>query len=182
MNETIQLTVALVVVCLISGFSLALVYDQTNPLIQEHKRVFMENSIKEVNSGCNNAIKDEQNTLGLVSQTKMGIRTVYMCKEGEKTIGYVLEVHASGFADIIEGLVGVEVSDDKTVTMTGMKILAHKETAGLGDKIVTDNTFVNQFKGKKSTDSFDTITAATISSKTVIKMMREAVRELEKKV
>jgi electron transport complex protein RnfG len=66
--------------------------------------------------------------------------------------------------------------------MLGMKVLESKETPGLGDKIVKDTAFINQFsrvegpvqgvkKGqeKGKPNEVDMITGATISSRALIR-------------
>ena len=57
------------------------------------------------------------------------------------------------------------VGIDMDGKITGTKVLAHKETAGLGSKITSD-AFQGQFSGKdRGLDGVDNITGATFSSK-----------------
>ena len=98
-------------------------------------------------------------------------------------IGVAVDEATPGFADEVRLMVGF---DPATGALTGFKILAEKETPGLGDKIEKDTTFAPRFmdkvvplKGTKSvtTDrsTVQTITGATISSKAVIKVLNKAV-------
>jgi electron transport complex protein RnfG len=72
-----------------------------------------------------------------------------------------------------------------------MKVLESKETPGLGDKIEKDSAFVNQFYGVQSPlvgikardnsgdpHEVDMITGATISSRTIIKAINNALERL----
>jgi electron transport complex protein RnfG len=101
---------------------------------------------------------------------------------GSRPAGYIFRVYPRGYAGSIKMLVGV--GPDGTVT--GVKILEHRETPGLGNHITDDkfkNTgrpFVAQFFGKKITDKIqpkidiDAITGATISTRGVSSGVRGA--------
>ena len=83
-----------------------------------------------------------------------------------------------GYSGKIEMLVAV----DKSHTIIGVRVLQHKETPGLGDKIEKNksnwidiftgralaNTAANKWEIKKYQGDFDQITAATITSRSVI--------------
>ena len=71
-------------------------------------------------------------------------RTVYRAVAGDETIGWVVPAKATGFADLVEILVGV---DAPVETITGVYVLAQKETPGLGANIASD-TWRAQFAGK----------------------------------
>ena len=72
-----------------------------------------------------------------------------------------------------------------------MKVLGHKETPGLGDKIVKDSVFVAEFEGVSQpivgvtpsrasggADEVVTITGVTISSVAVIRIINERIAEM----
>ena len=99
-------------------------------------------------------------------------------------IGYAVVNAAPGFADVVRVIFGY---DPATRTLLGMKVLESKETPGLGDRIEQDTAFVRQFgglltpllgvktgQGKGQPNEVDMITGATISSRTVIKIINEA--------
>ncbi|HEY0672902.1 MAG TPA: FMN-binding protein, partial [Longimicrobiales bacterium] len=94
-----------------------------------------------------------------------------------------------GFADVILLIFGY---DPTTKQLLGMKVLDNKETPGLGDKIVKDSAFVAEFvravaplrgvkqgAGKGGKGEIDMITGVTISSRTVINIINNKVREIE---
>lgn len=72
-------------------------------------------------------------------------------------------------------------------TMTGIQIMSHTETPGLGAKIVSPE-FKDQFKGVAKEDlrlskkggKIDTITGASISSQAVIDAMTSKINEIQK--
>ena len=86
------------------------------------------------------------------------------------------------------GLFTVMVGFDKEGTITGFKVLEHKETPGLGSKmeawfsekekpgqyVIGKNPGTDNFTVKKDGGSFDAITAATISSRAFLESVRRA--------
>ena len=115
-------------------------------------------------------------------------RTVYRASDADgKHVGWVIPAAGPGFADAIEVLIGL---DAKCETITGLYVLAQKETPGLGNKII-DESWRGQFTGKgaasplaikKATplgeDEILSITGATISSESVTKIVNDTIREL----
>ena len=176
-SETVQLTAALVVVCLLSGMSLAMVYDTTKPYIEENQRKALEIAQKEVFPAGERF--EELADHPLISTEKEGVRAVYAGYVGDAVAGYALKVEGIGFGGSMKLLVGVEVKGNKA-TVTGIKVLDHLETPGLGERIKED-FFKGQFAGKKAplrADQFDTITGATISSSKVVDMVVDSVNGL----
>lgn len=94
-----------------------------------------------------------------------------------------------GFADEVQIIFGF---DPATRKVLGFKVLSSKETPGLGDAIEKNEAFVKEFDGpvaplvgvKKGSSrgqpehEVDTVTGATISSKTVIRIINGAVRQI----
>jgi electron transport complex protein RnfG len=81
--------------------------------------------------------------------------------------------------------------DPTTKTLLGMKVLESKETPGLGDRIEKDTVWVAQFVGVESPlepvrtgrgtgkpTEVDLITGATISSRTIVRIINEALERL----
>lgn len=105
-----------------------------------------------------------------------------------KVCGYALEAEGKGFSDIIRTLFAYDPSKKQIV---GFKVVESKETPGIGDKILTDTSFLANFRGldisqpivavkhgkKTQAWQIDGITGATISSKAVAKLLQAAVKE-----
>jgi electron transport complex protein RnfG len=124
--------------------------------------------------------------------------------KGGSKVGYVAEGAATGYSSTIKVMVGV----DSDFVVQGIKVLAQKETPGLGDKIMevlskrTWGTVITgespdesslrpwfqiQFDGKKVPVKVDkdggdiqSITGATISSRAVCDAVNQAVERLKK--
>lgn len=101
-----------------------------------------------------------------------------------KMIGHVIKADGQGYADKIELLVGLDAQGKR---ITGLFVLAQKETPGLGAKILED-AWRGQFKEKSTEkhlsvvkgggakeDQIDAISGATISSKSVTGIVNTAV-------
>ena len=92
--------------------------------------------------------------------------------------GKAISVFTQGYSGKINMLVGV----DPQGKVSGVKILNHRETPGLGANIVKSG-FLKQFKGKSLKDpiepkqDIDAITGATISSRAVCKGVKEALKK-----
>lgn len=109
-----------------------------------------------------------------------------------RLVGWVLPAMGKGFADDIELLVGL---DAKAETITGMSVLAQKETPGLGDKITKDAKWRAQYAGKPAggplsvtksstagASEIVAISGATISSESVTAIVNKAVAEFRGKL
>jgi electron transport complex protein RnfG len=107
----------------------------------------------------------------------------YADAEGTQLIGFAIAYQRTGFQDAIRLIFGY---DPRTRQVLGVKVLEHKETPGLGDKIeqepflgpmrgqVLDLVAVKPGKGSGGASEVDTVTGATISSGWVIKIINEA--------
>lgn len=98
---------------------------------------------------------------------KTGTVTAVYAADG----GWAMEVHPSGFGGEITLMVGVE----ETGSVTGVQVISHAETPGLGavaaDKTSAGEAFRGSFVGKSGTlqvEDIDAITSATITSRAVV--------------
>lgn len=99
-------------------------------------------------------------------------------------VGYAFFKKQTGSQSIIEVAGGV---DAKFTTLTGIEIMGHGETPGLGAKIV-DPEFKDQFRNIALADlmlsnkggAIDTITGATVSSQAVIDGLNAQIADLKK--
>lgn len=104
-------------------------------------------------------------------------------KDGD-SIGYVFTSGAKGYG----GTVGVMIGIDNDGVITGIEILSHSETPGLGAN-ATGEAFKSRFSGKSGELTVDknsndgqniqAITAATITSKAVVSAVNMALAEFE---
>ena len=94
--------------------------------------------------------------------------------------GYAIQVTPAGFGGAIDMMVGV----DKDGNVTGISVISHTETAGLGsvaaDSSAKGDAFRGQFVGQSGElavgDGIDAISGATITSKAVTAGVNAALR------
>lgn len=84
-------------------------------------------------------------------------------------IGHYIEVQVSGFGGMITMVVGVDLNGE----VTGVAILDHKETSGMGTRAL-DGTFLNQFIGRSGTlhitghsNTIQAVSGATMTSRAI---------------
>jgi electron transport complex protein RnfG len=109
--------------------------------------------------------------------------TVYRATKEGKVTGLAYEIYGSGYAGEIKLMLGVDAQGK----VLGVRVLAHKETPGLGDKIdvkKTDwilaftglslgNPPLEKWKVKKDGGQFDQFAGATITPRGVVRAIKE---------
>lgn len=186
---------------LIFGSSLAGVQAALGPRIEDNK---LKETLEKVpvvilgqTAADDLAAKGEPLTItpNTVSIDKNGITKFYTLYRADyadgTTAGWVAKSSGQGYADKIELLVGMDGNAQK---VTGLFILDQKETPGLGNRIVedewraqfsglsTDTPFKVVKIGKGGVNEIDAISGATISSRSVTKLVNQAVSDLKPQV
>ncbi|MCJ7543741.1 MAG: FMN-binding protein [Phycisphaerae bacterium] len=169
------------VLCGVFGAALAGVHAGLSAKIADNKRDDTMNQIPRLVPGAVRGVEQ------VVGETVI-YRAV---DESGKLVGWVLPGMGQGFADIIELLVGLDAQGE---TITGMSVLAQKETPGLGDKI-TKEAWRAQFAGKPAGDPLSVtkaatagrteiaaISGATISSQSVTDIVNKTVADFRQKL
>lgn len=160
-NDFVLPIVVLTVICLVITTALAFTEQATTPIIEQTEKANAEIARKEVLPAA-----DGFELLEL-SGLPEGVTEVYNATNGA---GTVVMAEGKGYGGIMKIIVGLD-ADGK---ITGSKVLAHGETAGLGSK-VSEPKFQNQFPGQdESLAGVSTISGATISSKCFIGAVAKA--------
>jgi electron transport complex protein RnfG len=177
----------------LAGLLIVVVYSLTLPTIEAHRAEVLRLAVSEV---LNQPARYE--TLYATSQevfeepppadpAEGGVEKIYVGFDVDgRATGVAVKAAAAGFQDIITLIYGFDPAGGK---LLGMKVLESKETPGLGDKIEKDLGFVAQFEGafpplkavKRATGAsgeIDAITGATISSRTVVRIINESLARL----
>ncbi len=112
---------------------------------------------------------------------------VFVAKQNGKATTLLLPVIApQGYTGPIRLIVGISVSGN----IAGVRVLSHKETPGLGDKIEVKksdwihgfddksllNTSEEQWQVKKDGGSFDQLTGATITPRAIVTAVYQALK------
>jgi electron transport complex protein RnfG len=115
--------------------------------------------------------------------------TVYRATKEGKVTGLAYEIYGSGYAGEIKLMLGVDAQGK----ILGVRVLAHKETPGLGDKIETKkgdwilrftdlslgNPPLEKWKVKKDGGQFDQFAGATITPRGVVRAIKEGLEFFE---
>lgn len=105
--------------------------------------------------------------------------------DGQPVAAVLTAIAPNGFSGLITVLVGISIDGN----ITGVRVIEHRETPGLGDRIeVGKSDWILGFLGLQSADpltdewtvrrdggSFDQITGATVTSRAVLQAVRNAV-------
>ena len=180
MKDVLRLVLVLTLIAAGAGLILSLVEGMTREPIAEQRRLETLRALSAVLPPADNS--PDQDTVSLITgQDKRGRdvpRTFFRGRQAATVSGVAFKVVApDGYSGNIAIMVGV----DPQGTVTGLEILTHAETPGLGDKI-TQPWFKEMFKGrslenadwrvKKDGGEFDQITGATISPRAVVGAVR----------
>ncbi len=156
--------VALLVICLIATALLA----GTNLITSEKIAL---NAVETEKSSRMLVLPDGKN-YGEVTVLESGVTYCIGTDDSGNQVGYVFTAGAKGYGGTVSVMVGL----DNEGTITGLEILSHAETPGLGANAVKPD-FKGRFVGKSGELTVDktsndgqnvqAITAATITSKAV---------------
>ena len=173
MKELFRFGIILGVICLVATFVLALTYQVTKPKIDGQVRNEELDALKMISPEADSFVEKSVGRIGYFEAFR-----------GKKLKGYCLKVTANGYNGFIYIVAGIDLNG----TITGVEILQHQETPGLGARIDEiksgdkDPWFLRQFVGKSANTievkkDIDAITGATISSKAVTDAIRKTVNE-----
>jgi len=166
---------ALFITALIVIAMLSLVYNSTLEPIERHKRQNREAAMKEVLPAASDYIE-------IPAEKSGSIAAVYEGVNNGVPVGYVVQLSPEGYGGRIDLIVGISLSEEK---ITGMRVLRHSETPGLGALAVKEN-FFRRFDGKElvplgvvrtspGEHEINAITSATITSRAITNAVNEAI-------
>jgi electron transport complex protein RnfG len=191
MNTTVKMVLSLTVISVLAGGILQAWEGFTKPLVEHHAAEKIKKAVAKVLPPYDT-----------YEEKKVGDLTLYIGKkEGqEEPVGIAFYAQGNGFQGTVGIMVGV--TGDLS-SLTGIQVLQQLETPGLGDKIVKDPSnrenphwFAEQFKGistdgpvnvlknKKPSNNTEiqAITGATISSKSVSRIVSEFYKKVKEVV
>jgi electron transport complex protein RnfG len=180
MKIVIHMIATLTIIGVIAGGLLSEVNDWASPLIIANQKAETEKAIFIVNP--------EGKSYEVVSYA--GIEMYKVFDENKNLRGYSIACEGNGFQGKIRMMVGL--SSDLS-EISSIEILEQVETPGLGTK-VTEDPFKDQFKGLQTLpqvnwvkgkapeqpNEIQTITGATISSKSVVAIINSSLEKARK--
>jgi electron transport complex protein RnfG len=165
----------------------AVTYTRTRDLIAEARRAALEASLNQLVAPDRYDNRVTEDRIEVVAPEWLGTDqpvTVYRArKNGQPVALFATPVAPDGYSGPIQLLIGVYADG----ALAGVRVLAHKETPGLGDGIdekrspwilafdgkSLDNPRADGWKVKKDGGVFDQFTGATITPRAVVKATRK---------
>ena len=176
----------LMVICAIVAALLGIVNGVTADKIAALQAEKLQQSLQVVFPGAEFTeveVTDDLVTLAASPDAESGLAAIYAASTG----GYALEVKPTGFGGSIDMIVGI----DGDGNVTGISVISHSETAGIGTKIVADKPNKNgvgvltQFVGRgagegnlftvnSGSNEVDAISGATVTTKAITRGVNAA--------
>ncbi|MBE0440144.1 MAG: electron transport complex subunit RsxG [Gammaproteobacteria bacterium] len=184
----------LAVFAIVATSLVAMTEANTREKISENEQQALLKAINQIvdSSDYNNAILSD--TLTISKNKLLGTKQdtiVYRARFDAKPVAAVFtSVAPNGYSGEIKLLIGVYYDG----SIAGARVISHKETPGLGDKINEQKSdWIRQFKGlsltnpaeskwkvKKDGGSFDQFTGATITPRAVVDAVKKALEYFNK--
>jgi len=183
LRDILKPAISLFVICVVVSAALGFTYSGTKNVIEERRRLDEISARKEVLSTAETfeAVETLDDIVKSNSKLNM-VKEAYKGLNGEKVEGYVITAISKGYGGDVKVIVGV----DGSKKITGVKIVEHSETPGLGAK-AENPEFLSQFvnivpkepfkvvkDNKVKTEEIDAISSATITSKAVTNAVQAA--------
>ena len=179
--------IILAVLAAVCTFLVALTHSVTAPRIAANDQAFLERSLAPVLEGISYEGALSESTIVIAPPHDLpgnGPVTIYRVYAGGGPVAALFVVTArDGFSGPIRLLVGVDAQG----TVTGARVLEHRETPGLGDLIESSKSdWILQFNDRSLTNppepawairrdggDFDQLTGASITPRAVIRAIKE---------
>ena len=175
MKENLKLGFKLMIITAIAGALLGIVNNMTKDIIAENSKI-TKTDLARILPGATAIKESDLSVTGNINEVYEGVN------DSDESLGYVVKVTTKGFHGPIELMVALK--DD---TVSGIKILTHSETPGLGARIVEDEfserfvslPFNNGIKMVKTEPANEgevlAITGASVSSNAIGTALNEVV-------
>jgi electron transport complex protein RnfG len=184
----IIITTIILLLFAISGTALVVyTFDNTRERISANERATLLRKLHQLipQQQHDNVLLDD--TLTIINTPLLGTLepvTVYRARKAGQPVALVITpVAPDGYSGIIKLLVGINVDG----TLNGVRVVAHRETPGLGDAIdekrsdwihLFDNRSLQdppleRWAVRKDGGDFDQLTGATITPRAVVKAVRQ---------
>ena len=176
----------LMVICAIVAALLGVVNGVTADKIKAIQEQKLQASLEVVFPGAQFEkipVTEELTALAGSADAESGLEAIYSASTG----GYAVEVTPTGFGGAIDMIVGIDAEGN----VTGISVISHTETAGIGTKIAADKPNKNgvgvlsQFVGRGASEGnlftvnsgsnqVDAISGATVTTKAVTRGVNAA--------
>ncbi len=143
MNETLKLGLILFIITAVAASVLAISNNITAPRIAEAAKIADDLAKQEILPEGDKFEPLDEGKLNEIKDENSDILEIYEGYNGDDLIGYTVKSKANGYGGAIELMTGISTEGK----ITGIKILSHGETPGLGAN-ATKEYFSDSFKNK----------------------------------
>lgn len=176
MKENFKLGGILLIITMIAGLLLGVANNLTKEAIIENSKVSKEDL---------NYILPQASSIQDINNldTEGNGKEIYEALNENNVVGHVIKVTTKGFHGPVDFVIGIS-NDGK---ISGIKVLSHSETPGLGAKI-SEEKFTSRFKDKPANgylelvkitpnkdNEVEAISGATVSSRASVTAVNEAI-------
>ena len=187
-RQIIITTIILLLFAIVGTTLVAFTHDQTREQITANERATLLRKLHRLITPDQHDNMLLEDTVSVLDETLLGSDKPVMVyrarKDGEPVALVIAAIAPDGYSGSIKLLVGIRVDG----TLSGVRVVAHRETPGLGDAIdetrsdwihIFDNKSlqspgVSRWAVKKDGGDFDQLTGATITPRAVVKATRNA--------
>jgi len=181
MNYIIKPALTLFITATVTVAALSIAYNYTLDPIERQKRKTQETAMRIVLPRASEYREIQTEKTGSIAAVYEGHFT-HEALYGSDLVGYVVKLTPEGYSGKIDLIVGFSISDE---LITGMRVLRHTETPGLGALAVKEN-FYSQFSSlnivplsvvrtSPGENEIQAITSSTITTKAITNAVNEAV-------
>lgn len=193
MNSVVKSGITLAVIAGLCTALVALTYTATAARIEANEQAWLERSLQPALSGLffDSGVTESMMTIPPPHDLPGSeAAIVYRVYAEDTPVAALFVVSArDGYAGPIRVLVGVDVSG----AVTGVHVLEHRETPGLGDRVESGKSdWVHQFDGRSLVDpspsgwaikrdggQFDQLTGASVTPRAIVKAIRDTLLYFE---
>lgn len=143
MNETLKLALVLFLITAISAAILSVSNDITAPRIAEADALKDTKAKAEVLPEGKKFEPLEESKLNEIKNSDESVLEIFEAYDGENLVGYTIKTVVNGYGKGIEFMTGISTNGK----ITGIKILNHSETPGLGAN-ATKPYFTESFRNR----------------------------------
>lgn len=170
-----RLVASVVVTCVVAAAGLSVTYAATKDRIAEQERIAVERALAHVLGDAADGaefVEAGEDTLTAAREAagETPVEAVFRAQSASgDLLGWGVRVSPRGYGGPMSMVVGLD-RDGKVV---GVTVVTHRETPGLGDKVVGSADYLGRFAGLGSADidasakGVDAVTGATKSSRGV---------------
>ncbi|MDP2181466.1 MAG: FMN-binding protein [Actinomycetota bacterium] len=163
-----RMVLSVLVTCIVAAAGLAFTYQLTAERIAAQARLAEEKALQAVlpNATEFTLVGDDVLAAAAEAAGETRVDAVFVAESVSGEVGWGVKVAPRGYGGPMQMVVGL----DRDGLVTGVSVITHNETPGLGSNVVTNLDFMGQFEGwngadiDKAAKALDAVSGATKSS------------------